>query len=102
MVVASLAARPDVASAGLTVTLPLSGDVRIIARSEEHTSELQSRFDLVCRLLLEKKKKKKIINIIKYIKNNKNNKNNTMKHNNQYIDNTITTFNKSLLTHHHV
>src|SRR5699024_11932074 len=28
------------------------------ARSEEHTSELQSRFDLVCRLLLEKKKKK--------------------------------------------
>src|SRR5207249_6799736 len=29
-------------------------------RSEEHTSELQSRFDLVCRLLLEKKKKKKI------------------------------------------
>src|SRR5207249_7851269 len=30
-----------------------------IHRSEEHTSELQSRFDLVCRLLLEKKKKKK-------------------------------------------
>src|SRR5438874_8318203 len=30
-----------------------SGDVR---RSEEHTSELQSRRDLVCRLLLEKKK----------------------------------------------
>src|SRR5699024_12408805 len=28
-------------------------------RSEEHTSELQSRFDLVCRLLLEKKKKQK-------------------------------------------
>src|SRR5207249_8280409 len=27
-------------------------------RSEEHTSELQSRFDLVCRLLLEKKKLK--------------------------------------------
>src|SRR5437868_12184995 len=27
-----------------------------IGRSEEHTSELQSRFDLVCRLLLEKKK----------------------------------------------
>src|SRR5699024_12866701 len=32
------------------------------SRSEEHTSELQSRFDLVCRLLLEKKKK----NIITY------------------------------------
>src|SRR5690606_41418729 len=30
-----------------------------IARSEEHTSELQSRENLVCRLLLEKKKKKK-------------------------------------------
>src|SRR2546421_8854465 len=29
------------------------------ARSEEHTSELQSRSDLVCRLLLEKKKKTK-------------------------------------------
>src|SRR5690349_24724573 len=29
------------------------------ARSEEHTSELQSRRDLVCRLLLEKKKNKK-------------------------------------------
>src|SRR5438309_8744266 len=28
-------------------------------RSEEHTSELQSQFHLVCRLLLEKKKKKK-------------------------------------------
>src|SRR2546421_8929051 len=31
---------------------------RIVARSEEHTSELQSRSDLVCRLLLEKKKKR--------------------------------------------
>src|SRR5207249_6402056 len=30
---------------------------RALPRSEEHTSELQSRFDLVCRLLLEKKKK---------------------------------------------
>src|SRR3989442_8910601 len=38
-------------------------------RSEEHTSELQSRPHLVCRLLLEKKKKKK--NKIKYIKNYK-------------------------------
>src|SRR5207249_10709888 len=38
-------------------------------RSEEHTSELQSRFDLVCRLLLEKKKKKQ-----KYKNTQKNNK----------------------------
>src|SRR5699024_12526995 len=30
---------------------------RLYTRSEEHTSELQSRFDLVCRLLLEKKNK---------------------------------------------
>src|SRR5579885_3867022 len=34
-------------------------------RSEEHTSELQSRFDLVCRLLLEKKKKQQQIIITK-------------------------------------
>src|SRR2546429_3717383 len=32
------------------------GSVRINMRSEEHTSELQSRLHLVCRLLLEKKK----------------------------------------------
>src|SRR5438309_8073381 len=31
--------------------------IRTVARSEEHTSELQSQFHLVCRLLLEKKKK---------------------------------------------
>src|SRR2546421_2069921 len=35
-----------------------SSDVCSSDRSEEHTSELQSRSDLVCRLLLEKKKKK--------------------------------------------
>src|SRR5437868_13265486 len=35
----------------------LAGGVVQAQRSEEHTSELQSRFDLVCRLLLEKKKK---------------------------------------------
>src|SRR5699024_11924545 len=34
----------------------VAGLVRVEGRSEEHTSELQSRFDLVCRLLLEKKK----------------------------------------------
>src|SRR5437773_7912543 len=32
--------------------------VRMLNRSEEHTSELQSHHDLVCRLLLEKKNKK--------------------------------------------
>src|SRR2546429_6052113 len=34
-----------------------SRDVFFLRRSEEHTSELQSRLHLVCRLLLEKKKK---------------------------------------------
>src|SRR2546429_3291704 len=38
-----------------TMRLP-SGDHRSGPRSEEHTSELQSRLHLVCRLLLEKKK----------------------------------------------
>src|SRR5688572_31580031 len=43
------------------------GDCRMVSaartgRSEEHTSELQSQSNLVCRLLLEKKKKKKNIN----------------------------------------
>src|SRR5699024_12647534 len=33
-------------------------------RSEEHTSELQSRFDLVCRLLLEKKKNTLDVNLL--------------------------------------
>src|SRR2546422_5595798 len=37
--------------------LPSQGDAAAL-RSEEHTSELQSRLHLVCRLLLEKKKKK--------------------------------------------
>src|SRR5690349_23706240 len=48
-------------------------------RSEEHTSELQSRRDLVCRLLLEKKKKK-IKNIkIKSIEKYKKKENKVMK-----------------------
>src|SRR2546422_4218716 len=38
-------------------------DQRRRSRSEEHTSELQSRLHLVCRLLLEKKKKKRITDL---------------------------------------
>src|SRR5206468_13110692 len=38
--------------------VPALFTVQALGRSEEHTSELQSRSDLVCRLLLEKKKKK--------------------------------------------
>src|SRR5438067_5148767 len=44
--------RADARERRLEVALDVVGE-----RSEEHTSELQSRFDLVCRLLLEKKKK---------------------------------------------
>src|SRR3712207_7799810 len=39
---------------------PAAGPGRALLRSEEHTSELQSRQYLVCRLLLEKKKKNHI------------------------------------------
>src|SRR5699024_12626117 len=47
----------DFAAFALEQARAHSGAVaRSAVRSEEHTSELQSRFDLVCRLLLEKKK----------------------------------------------
>src|SRR2546422_5554467 len=39
---------------------PMPQGFEVLERSEEHTSELQSRLHLVCRLLLEKKKKKEI------------------------------------------
>src|SRR5256886_9802911 len=39
------------------VAVPLPGGSPVPSRSEEHTSELQSQSNLVCRLLLEKKKK---------------------------------------------
>src|SRR2546427_8889456 len=40
------------------------GEWHVETRSEEHTSELQSQSNLVCRLLLEKKKKKSALKII--------------------------------------
>src|SRR5438477_9620781 len=43
----------------LAGALLLAAHARAAPRSEEHTSELQSHVNLVCRLLLEKKKKKK-------------------------------------------
>src|SRR5438132_10145530 len=51
------------AEQGFTTNLPLADldrpeNLIALKRSEEHTSELQSHSDLVCRLLLEKKKKK--------------------------------------------
>src|SRR3712207_1901801 len=46
------------ATATLTTSVPVNdGSSRTVTRSEEHTSELQSRQYLVCRLLLEKKKR---------------------------------------------
>src|SRR5437588_2074262 len=48
---------PHMASDSSTATPKSRSDDS--ARSEEHTSELQSHSDLVCRLLLEKKKKRK-------------------------------------------
>src|SRR5260370_29549970 len=42
---------------GLRVAVQGLGNVGMPLRSEEHTSELQSHLNLVCRLLLEKKKK---------------------------------------------
>src|SRR5215213_11516329 len=47
---------------------------RVVGRSEEHTSELQSLTNLVCRLLLEKKKKKKKRTIIRKKKKQKKKK----------------------------
>src|SRR5699024_12678980 len=54
--------RPVSDSLAVNPSLPCWALMSSKIRSEEHTSELQSRFDLVCRLLLEKKKQT-IINI---------------------------------------
>src|SRR2546421_1307035 len=55
----SAMSRVDTPASSTRVMTTPAGGVPARARSEEHTSELQSRSDLVCRLLLEKKKKKK-------------------------------------------
>src|SRR5688500_20368589 len=51
---------PHVQRAGDTISAPGFGEPQAVGgdRSEEHTSELQSPCNLVCRLLLEKKKKR--------------------------------------------
>src|SRR5687768_18101725 len=51
--------RPDAASFPVQPQRLVPDEARVAHRSEEHTSELQSRLHLVCRLLLEKKKTKK-------------------------------------------
>src|SRR2546428_9428578 len=64
--VTSLGAMRTMPSGAVSIgTVRVNGPVTLAisvgtVRSEEHTSELQSRSDLVCRLLLEKKKKKQI------------------------------------------
>src|SRR5256885_15193953 len=50
-------------SVSMTLSINISLDPMMGFRSEEHTSELQSPCNLVCRLLLEKKKKKQRYNI---------------------------------------
>src|SRR2546430_10029168 len=45
---------------GLGAGAPVRGVHHDVTRSEEHTSELQSQSNLVCRLLLEKKKKQEL------------------------------------------
>src|SRR6266496_4660835 len=47
----------DLGSPDQQTWVGMANYTRLLHRSEEHTSELQSRRDLVCRLLLEKKKK---------------------------------------------
>src|SRR5215813_15044047 len=66
-----------VQSAGPAVLLGVrsilrAANVALGDRSEEHTSELQSRPHLVCRLLLEKKKKKKYHLLCQQLTNTKN------------------------------
>src|SRR5256885_11893717 len=56
-----LLARPGVDD-GERAVLAAQVDDAVVDRSEEHTSELQSPCNLVCRLLLEKKKKNKTTN----------------------------------------
>src|SRR5689334_23650687 len=65
---------PDATSAA-AIARPAPPQPITAARSEEHTSELQSQFHLVCRLLLEKKKKQK-----KNTPNTQQKKNNTNTH----------------------
>src|SRR6266571_9351137 len=55
-----------------TTRMVVDEERRVLVRSEEHTSELQSHVNLVCRLLLEKKKKKKIFTSLVKKKNKKN------------------------------
>src|SRR5699024_12072039 len=58
---------PRPAAASTHEVLPPRARSGRTSRSEEHTSELQSRFDLVCRLLLEKKKNSNLVELILHL-----------------------------------
>src|SRR5688572_7284226 len=60
--------RPLEMTSALLIAIQVADALAAAHRSEEHTSELQSQSNLVCRLLLEKKKKKKKRHIFKQIK----------------------------------
>src|SRR5438067_3340311 len=62
MIVFAVVVSVSVVSLGVASSLLIALLVwlAVAVRSEEHTSELQSRFDLVCRLLLEKKNRKRL------------------------------------------
>src|SRR5690554_6979108 len=49
------------------IAVPTLGEGKVEQRSEEHTSELQSRPHLVCRLLLEKKKEKRLTDRVRLL-----------------------------------
>src|SRR3989449_8633469 len=58
---------PDVRIIAMDL-FPVHEDVVELVRSEEHTSELQSRLHLVCRLLLEKKKNNSLQSLTNHVK----------------------------------
>src|SRR6266704_7071738 len=64
------ASRPATATTGATGPNVSSRRTRMsfVTRSEEHTSELQSRFDLVCRLLPEKKNTRILLSVVHHHK----------------------------------
>src|SRR3712207_7498911 len=55
LLVVNLSLQPSMNSCTSAIAVTLLSEAHLVARSEEHTSELQSRQYLVCRLLLEKK-----------------------------------------------
>src|SRR5215813_14425738 len=72
--IAEAFAEAELPAGVLNVLTGRGSTVGAALRSEEHTSELQSRPHLVCRLLLEKKKKQKTLSLLKIKKKQQKNK----------------------------